>query len=477
MADLNVDTSVVDYLKSSGKDSSFSARTSLAAEAGIKDYTGSAEQNVSLLGYLKTPTSSPTGTEAPPEGSAGNAGITADSLINGPMDDEIAQFEAEDGPKNRGSVDTVNSFYENLSSTLSETLGDRPEATSTTERYKALRKEAGLSALEQSLSELRKEARDIAAIRRQRVAGERGKRVATGVMGGRISEIDRQENERLDVVNREIAYINDQVTTGYNVINTIMNFEQTDYQNASQAYEQKFNQAMQTIELARGIRNDEKSEKEREQDMAAANLQIMYNALSTGAADFDALDAGTLAQITKLEIQSGLPTGFYKALKARAGQAEIVSTNSRESGGVAYTDVIMRKPDGTLYIETLSRGGTKSGGGSGGSGGGGSSTVSTDGNKTTVNGDFDFMAAKMADVKKRAQSSFAPSFANTVMSELTDEELRLFLNDYFYETNDLQMSVEPLQYFNEWKTAAGLTSSGSGSSTGAISNPFLTPTK
>ncbi len=46
-------TSVVDYLKSTGADSSFNARQKLAQEKGITDYTGSPEQNTKLLNLLK----------------------------------------------------------------------------------------------------------------------------------------------------------------------------------------------------------------------------------------------------------------------------------------------------------------------------------------------------------------------------------------------------------------------------------------
>ncbi len=53
---LNVDTSIVDYLKSIGKDSSYSARTKLAQQYGINNYTGSAQQNISLLKTLKSDT-------------------------------------------------------------------------------------------------------------------------------------------------------------------------------------------------------------------------------------------------------------------------------------------------------------------------------------------------------------------------------------------------------------------------------------
>ena len=49
MATLNTKTSIVDKLKSEGKDSSYSARKALAESSGIKNYTGTAAQNIQLL--------------------------------------------------------------------------------------------------------------------------------------------------------------------------------------------------------------------------------------------------------------------------------------------------------------------------------------------------------------------------------------------------------------------------------------------
>ena len=46
-------TSIVDYLKSIGQDSSYQARASLASQYGITNYTGSAEQNLQLLNTMK----------------------------------------------------------------------------------------------------------------------------------------------------------------------------------------------------------------------------------------------------------------------------------------------------------------------------------------------------------------------------------------------------------------------------------------
>lgn len=50
---LNVKTSIVDYLKSIGQDSSYSNRAKLASQNGITNYTGSAAQNTALLKALQ----------------------------------------------------------------------------------------------------------------------------------------------------------------------------------------------------------------------------------------------------------------------------------------------------------------------------------------------------------------------------------------------------------------------------------------
>lgn len=54
MAKLDTQNSIVDYLKSQGQDSSYSARKKLATELGITNYSGSDTQNIQLLNTLKS---------------------------------------------------------------------------------------------------------------------------------------------------------------------------------------------------------------------------------------------------------------------------------------------------------------------------------------------------------------------------------------------------------------------------------------
>jgi LysM repeat protein len=53
-----VGTSIVDYLKSIGQASDYSSRAKLAAQQGISNYTGTAQQNTQLLNALNKPVSS-----------------------------------------------------------------------------------------------------------------------------------------------------------------------------------------------------------------------------------------------------------------------------------------------------------------------------------------------------------------------------------------------------------------------------------
>ena len=75
---LNVDTSIVDYLKSTGQNSSYDARKQLASSLGISNYSGSAEQNIAMLNALKNGSQ-----QSSPAPSNPNVAGSGGSSING----------------------------------------------------------------------------------------------------------------------------------------------------------------------------------------------------------------------------------------------------------------------------------------------------------------------------------------------------------------------------------------------------------
>lgn len=73
--------SIVDYLNSIGVDSSFANRKKLAEQYGIKNYTGTAEQNLTLLEKLRAAEKSSSGTSSNSKASSGSS--TSKSVYTG----------------------------------------------------------------------------------------------------------------------------------------------------------------------------------------------------------------------------------------------------------------------------------------------------------------------------------------------------------------------------------------------------------
>lgn len=73
-------TSIVDYLKSQGKDSSYAARKQLAAQAGITNYSGTAAQNMNLLTQLQKNSQS---AAAQGNSEAGNTPVPSQNVLSG----------------------------------------------------------------------------------------------------------------------------------------------------------------------------------------------------------------------------------------------------------------------------------------------------------------------------------------------------------------------------------------------------------
>ncbi|NCN39994.1 DUF3597 domain-containing protein [bacterium] len=354
MATLNTGTSVVDYLKSTGKDSSYNSRASLATQYGITGYSGSAEQNTALLNALKKGS-------APSSPSGVNDSNSATNYINANQESDQALASKSGDVPVRSSVQSYSDIFKNLQETITG-ANVKPTAPSFEQTYNSLVGQYGISDLESSLNDLTNQENEIRAQFRVNKAGEEGKPVAMNVIEGRVSEQERASNERLDTVLREKDYITNQLKSKYDVVNNIMNLKQLDYKTASDEYNNSFSQNLQLFNTVKGIADSEKSDLEREQDNARANAQIIYNSIQSGGLKVEDITPDQKLSITKLEMQSGLPVGFYETLQNKNPKADIVTSTSRESNGAKYVDVIMRNEDGSLSTKSMYVGAVDAGG-------------------------------------------------------------------------------------------------------------------
>jgi hypothetical protein len=61
-------------------------------------------------------------------------------------------------------------------------------------------------------------------------------------------------------------------------------------------------------------------------------------------------------EIQKMELEAGLPTGFYANIAKTNPDSKVISSTTRESGGSKYADVIMQNPDGSLMVKQIALG-------------------------------------------------------------------------------------------------------------------------
>lgn len=365
--------SLTDFLKSGGKDTSLTSRASLAVTNGLvktpQEYISlaskgqNADINTKLLGILRGAK-----TETPTTGITSPLAVTdnndANAFINGDQkkDFDIATTKTGDEPPIKASTKSYEDMFSNLKSTISPTT-KAPETPNFLDTFKTYRDSYGVTDLETSLTELKKSAQAIKDLNTAQKFNEEGKPVAMNVIEGRMSEEAKQNQVKLDAINREIENTSSQLETKYNVINNLMTYAKLDYTNAVDKYDSDFSQNLQLFNTVKGIVESEKSDTERMEDNARANLQIIYNNISSGGSDINAITPDEKANITKLEVQAGLPVGFYKSLQVKNPKSDILSTTTRESGGLKYADVIMKNADGTLSVKSISLGASKSGSG------------------------------------------------------------------------------------------------------------------
>ncbi len=111
----NVDSSIVDYLKSKGLPSDFDYRTSLAVKNGISNYSSSAEQNILLLSLLKNP--------AAQKNTAGEIPAIEDREKNKPPENSAVNEAIETSQETAGSEPPKN---KELRAGLAGILGENP---------------------------------------------------------------------------------------------------------------------------------------------------------------------------------------------------------------------------------------------------------------------------------------------------------------------------------------------------------------
>lgn len=265
-----------------------------------------------------------------------------------------------------------------------------PKPPSLMDVYTQQRQQLGLDPLQSQLTSLDNQINQIQT--GALVANDRTSEapLSMGAIGNKQGATSREAQRQVALLSVQRSAIAAQVDNKLSALQMVMNFTQQDYSNASQAYGQEFDRNMQTLNLLSAQQDKEQTAQDHLQQNATANLQTIWNTMKDSGGSFDKLNDSQRASINQMELQAGLPTGFFESLPAIVPEGKILSTTTREVGGTKYADVVSRDASGAISVQSVALGGS----GSGGSGG--SSYAAAAG----YNGDFGATINNVANLEK-----------------------------------------------------------------------------
>lgn len=294
-------------------------------------------------------------------------------------------------PTPTSSVDNINQFqtdyYNKLADLESPLKSDEqikaeieadlgglqvPQAPNLSDLYKTMRNEGGLSQLESTKNELNKMLNDEMANLRLRKARNRNEIVSMDVIGGRESELNRQAQENVDFIGRQLSVVNDSIESQNKYIDTVIQLTGVDADNAFRTYNAEFSQRMETRKQFQQEKElqDDKSFKliQWQKDSALTQLEMYTELVSKGQLDLSRSTPDQKLAIGKLEIQSGLGLGFLSKIQAPKGDNIKSITQRDDPNGYTYATVLSVNPQtGKIEKQEIKLGRYKATGGGGGS--------------------------------------------------------------------------------------------------------------
>lgn len=290
----------------------------------------------------------------------------ANELINSQQDADINAKSTADGVETRKTTDDImNEIRESIQPDT-----ERPDAPNYEQSLRDLRTEYGIEPLENQLNDLNGQLEDLYAIRKQRIEAEKNKTVATNVIAGRVSEVEKQENERIAELESSISKITNQLNTKLSVVNSLMGAKELDYNTAVQDYDAQMKENITLFNAAQGIEESLKSEEQRAIDNARSSAQILMNGYLSAGMSYADLTPTQQSTIQKLAVESGFDPSFYETVMSVTGevQKEVLTqiiSDDKSQVSIVYKDgTTATIPTGFRAGANVPAGGFKSGGSS-----------------------------------------------------------------------------------------------------------------
>ena len=242
--------------------------------------------------------------------------VTSDSARDAETKKTTAEIKADldEATKDQAEIEKLSrqKMIQDLKTELGitdTTLPAKPAPTSLATDFQALRSTEGVTAIETQINSIDTEIAATESGMRAEIEKELGRLAPTENIGLRQIDIQKKYQDQLDSLNRRKSTLVSELNTKNTLISNIMGFKQTDYANASAAYQNDFNRNVSLINAVEGRITNEDQQANQVKDDARANLTLLTNMVNESGKTWDTLDPSLMNKIQELEMKAGMPAG------------------------------------------------------------------------------------------------------------------------------------------------------------------------
>ena len=310
--------------------------------------------------------------ERPDKGQEASLQSTSPSVLASRQQtvDPIAEINAFANADQERALSAINSLGNKIDLSDSATLlrarnaADAPVAPSAMQTALDQRAALGVDPLQSKLTQLDNDLRKLDTENISLQKDEEGRRVSMTQIRKRQSALSI-DYER---VRRDMVAERDALATELNgkmaTVALMVQYSQMDYQNANQAYQQKFDNAIKITNLMSNLDQAQKNDAQRAQENARANLTVIMNTIKDGNISYDKLSSSAKNDIKMFEIQAGYPQGFTSFVhKAVPDPVTTIGAPYETVDGKRHVPIVTIGANGVPKVTNITLAGTVTGGG------------------------------------------------------------------------------------------------------------------
>lgn len=214
-----------------------------------------------------------------------------------------------------------------------------------TELFTTLREQYGIENIETGINEYKNLIRNEELLLKSQKNYARGQTVRQGVIEGRVDQVTRDRMETIDWYKNNVSFLTDQANSAYSFINTLVQLNKMDYDTAKEQYQTDFNNRLNIYSALKTQEKDERDfQYQLNQDkikMASTNLSMYVDLISKGQLKWSNLSDTEQTAIHKMEVESGLGSGFLSTVKPPMGsEIKQIIQRTDPKTGIGYADIL-----------------------------------------------------------------------------------------------------------------------------------------